>query len=41
VAQVALKGAAPLSRNRYKIPLAHAMIQRALMAASTPTDMSA
>jgi xanthine dehydrogenase YagS FAD-binding subunit len=41
VAQVALEGAAPLSRNRYKIPLANAMIQRALMAASTPKDLNA
>lgn len=41
VAQVALEGAAPLSRNGYKVPLAKALITRALMAASTPKDLSA
>lgn len=41
VAQVALEGAAPLSRNGYKVPLAKALITRALMAASTPKDISA
>ncbi|MDQ3657661.1 MAG: xanthine dehydrogenase family protein subunit M [Chloroflexota bacterium] len=41
VAGVALEGAAPLSHNGYKVPLAKALVIRALMAASTPTDMSA
>lgn len=41
VAQVALQGAVPLSRNGYKVPLAKALITRALMAASTPKDVSA
>jgi len=40
VAEVALEGAVPLSRNGYKVPLAKALITRALMAASTPKDVS-
>ncbi len=40
-AQVALEGAAPLSHNGYKVPLAKALITRALMAASTPRNLGA
>lgn len=40
-AQAALGGAVPLSHNGYKVPLAKALITRALMAASTPTDVTA
>jgi len=41
VAQIALQGAVPLSRNGYKVPLAKALIARALTAASTPKEISA
>ncbi len=41
VVQVALEGTVPLSKNGYKVPLANAMIQRALLAASTHRNVSA
>lgn len=41
VAEAALEGAVPLSHNGYKVPLAKALIVRALMAAATPANISA